>query len=90
MKKQFVYDIFTPKQNLPELKPLHSRLHKLIIQMQKKVDSLFSGFTHNVHRNTCPHIRCSFDTLPLLNILNLSIINKNMRTHTQLTKNIKY
>lgn len=36
MKKQFVYDIFTPKQNLPELKPLHSRLHKFIIQMQKK------------------------------------------------------
>lgn len=24
MKKQFVCDIFTPKQNLPELKSLHS------------------------------------------------------------------
>lgn len=24
MKKQFAYDIFTPKQNLPELKSLHS------------------------------------------------------------------
>lgn len=29
-----------------------------------------------------------FDTLTLLNVLNLSIINKNMRMHTQLTKNI--
>lgn len=31
--------------------------------------------SHSAHRNTCPHSRCSFDTLTLLNVLNLSIEN---------------
>lgn len=89
MKKQFVYDIFMPKQNPPELNPLHSRLHKSVLQMQKKADLLLQ-VSHSVHRNTCQRIRCSFDTLTLLNVLNLSITNQNMRMHTQWSKNMEY
>lgn len=46
--------------------------------------------SHCVQRNTCPPTRCTFDTFTLLNVLNLSLINKNMRMHTQLTKNMEY
>lgn len=56
----------------------------------KKKQTWSLQVAHRVFTETCWHIRCSFDTLTLLNVLNLSTINKNMRMHTQWTKNMEY
>lgn len=58
-----------------------------LYRCKKPPDLFFTSFTECSQKHM-PTYQILFDTLPLLNVLNLSIINKNMRMHTQLTKNI--